>query len=187
MIKFPKISIFLSCWFAMEMAGCTLPISRELRMEANRNPHFAQVADNPAGYIGLTVLWGGVIKEVRSTSEGTEIQIVQSPLKGDDSPDLEVTGGEFIAITADLMDLSSIKMGERITVVGKIAGERTVDTKIVKYRFPVLFAKEFYLWDRRNRWWEPRPSSGWFWELFGASPQSVPEDREKGVREYEVW
>lgn len=172
-----KIGVFLlEVLLALAMAGCTLPISANLRQEANRNLNFTQVADNPAAYVGNTVIWGGIIQKVRSTSEGTEIQILQSPLKSDESPDLETTGGEFIAIMGEILNLNILKKGNKITVGGDIIGERIEDTTTEKFRSPVLLIKEFYLWDREKKWWEPRPSSGWFWELSGANPQPSPEN-----------
>jgi outer membrane lipoprotein len=161
MKTFPKMGIFLlGILLALAMVGCSLPISGDLRREANRNLNFTQVADDPAAYVGNTVIWGGIIQKVRSTSDGTEIQIVQSPLKLDESPDLEATGGEFIAISGEVLDLNILKRGEKITVGGDIVGERIEDTKAVKFRYPVLLIKEFYLWGRGKKWWEPRPSSG---------------------------
>jgi starvation-inducible outer membrane lipoprotein len=81
-----------------------------------------------------------------------------------------------------------LKKGGKITVGGEIVGERIEDTETVKFKYPVLYIKQFYLWDReKNKWWEPRSSSGWFWELFGTSSQSLPEDWEQGGRKYEVW
>jgi outer membrane lipoprotein len=189
MKNFSKISVFLlEVLLALAMAGCTLPISANLRQEANRNLlNFTQVADKPAAYVGNTVIWGGIIQNVRGTSEGKEIQILQSPLKSDESPDLETTGGEFIAITGEIRDLNILKKKERITIGGDIIGERIEDTQIEKLRYPVVLIKELYLWDRKKKWWEPRSSSGWFWELSGASPQSSPENWDQGRQEYKFW
>lgn len=174
----------LEVLLALAMAGCTLPISANLREEANRKLTFAQVADNPAAYVGNTVIWGGIIQKVRRTSDGTEIQIVQASLKLDESPNPDTTASEFIAITGETLEPNILKRGKRITVGGDIIGERIEDTKTVKFRYPVVLIKEFYLWDGGEKWWEPRPSSGWFWELFGASPQSVPKYQGEGGQAY---
>lgn len=186
MKNFSKKCIFL-LWISLALAlvGCSLPISGDLRREANQALNFAQVADNPASYIGKTVIWGGIIEKVQNTSDGAEIQIMQSRLRVDKSPDLKAVGGEFIAITGEIRDLKVLKKGERITVGGDIVGEKIEDTKIEKFRYPVVLIKGFYLWDRGKKWWEPPPSSGWFWELSGASPHQG--DRREGVQRYEVW
>ena len=89
-----------------------MPISGDLRREANQNLNFTQVADNPSAYVGNTVIWGGIIQKVRSPSDGAEILIVQSPLKLEESPDLEATGDEFIAMTGEILDLNILKQGE---------------------------------------------------------------------------
>ena len=171
----------------LALSGCSLPISAELRREANRDLNFMGVADNPSAYAGNTVIWGGIIRQVRSTSDGTEIQIAQSPLKRDDSPDIDSAGGEFIAITGEMLNLNTLKKGERITLGGEIVGERTENIKAVKFKYPVIYLKEFHLWDRGNKWWEPSSSSRWFWELFGTSQQSLSGDWGRGSREQKVW
>jgi len=180
-------NLFFGIWFLLALSSCSLPISSELRREANRDLSFMGVADNPSAYVGNTVIWGGIIQQVRGTSDGTEIQIAQSPLNRDESPDLESTGGEFIAITGEILNLNTLKKGERITIGGEIVGERTEDTKTVKFKYPIINIKELYLWDKGNKWWEPRPSSGWFWELFGASRQSPLADWGQGNREQKDW
>ncbi len=179
--------IFLEILLVLAMTACSLPISEKLRREANRNLNFSQVAENPAAYVGNTVIWGGIIQKARNKSDGTEIQVLHTPLKADESPNLEGSEGEFVAVTEEILDPQSLKKGQKITVGGDIVGERIEDTKIEKLRYPVLLIKEFYLWDQKNKWWEPRPSSGWFWELFGASAQSPVENR--GVTEEmgRVW
>ena len=58
MKNFSKMGVLcLEVLLALAMTGCTLPISANLREEANRNLNFAQVADNPAAYVGNTVIW----------------------------------------------------------------------------------------------------------------------------------
>ena len=68
MKTFSKMGIFfLGILLALTMVGCSLPISGDLRRETNPDLNFTQVADNPAAYLGNTVIWGGIIQKVQST------------------------------------------------------------------------------------------------------------------------
>ena len=43
------------------ISGCTSPISREVRKEADENLEFINVLANPVSFHGVVVIWGGVI------------------------------------------------------------------------------------------------------------------------------
>jgi len=177
MIKISKtLGVFLWIVFLLGLFGCSLPISMDLRREATRDLTFMKVANNPSAYVGNTVIWGGVILQVRNNSDGTEIRVRQNPLKPNGSPDTEATDGEFIALTGESLDPNVFKSGKKITVGGDIIGEKTEDTQITKYKYPVIYIKEYYLWNNGIKWWEPRPSSGWFWNLLGSDRNTDGSD-----------
>ena len=155
------------------LAGCTYPFSVDMRREANRDLTPSRIIDAPSEYLGDTIIWGGIIQWVRNTEEGLEVQVLQTPLQWNESPDTKVAEGEFIAVIAEAPDPDAFQKGKRITVGGEIIGERTEDGKIMKYRYPVILAREIHLWDKKRNWWEPRSSSGWLWNLFGSDPQTA--------------
>ncbi len=49
------------------------------------------------------------------------------------------------------MNLNTLKKGEKITIGGEIVGEKDEDTKAVKFRYPVIYIKEFHIWDRGKK------------------------------------
>jgi outer membrane lipoprotein len=166
MVKFLQTrGVSLGIVFLLGLSCCSLPISMDLQREANRDLSFVKVSNNPAAYIGNTVIWGGVILQVQDNSDGTEIRVRQNPLKSNESPDTESTEGEFIALTGESLDPNVFKIGKKITVGGEIIGEKTENTQTTRFTYPVIQIKEYYLWSNGNKWWEPRPSSGWLWKF----------------------
>jgi outer membrane lipoprotein len=125
--------------------GCALPISKNLRQQAV-DITIHMVAENPEGYKGDTVIWGGRIIKTINHKHGTEICILATPLDYRERPEDEtVTLGRFIAKTSDYLDPVVYSNGKSVTVAGTIEGIETHPVGERDYVYPVVDIKELHL------------------------------------------
>jgi len=140
-IKFFALS-FLPVMLAL---GCSVPISKNLRQEAV-DITIPMVAENPEGYKGDIVIWGGRIIKTLNLKSGTEVYILAIPLDYLERPEDELTTeGRFIAKTSDYLDPVVYSSGKSVTVAGAIAGAETHKVGEIDYVYPVVDIKELHL------------------------------------------
>jgi outer membrane lipoprotein len=135
------------------VSGCaSSPISQTYRHEAQGNFTIGQVRQNPYNYIGVTVIWGGQIIATNNTAEGTEVVVLAMPLDSDDYPVLGAgSEGRFIAQIPGFLDPEIYQRGKLITLAGQITGTAVRPLGQVQYAYPVIGAKQYYLWtEERN-------------------------------------
>jgi len=109
----------------------------------------AKVGATPDSYTGIPVVWGGVIVATRNQPDYTELEILSYPLDGAQRPDTRrAEQGRFLARYAGYLEGVDYAAGRRVTINGRI--ETTLPGKVgdAPYTFPLLQAKDVYLWPR---------------------------------------
>ncbi len=127
-------------------SGC-LPISKQLRAQADKTLTFRQVLQNPEAYKGKIVIWGGEVVETINQKDGTTLIIVlQRPLDWTQEPEFRRSEGRFIVLAQGYIDPYVFSRGRRITVAGEIEGKKIMKLGELEYPYPVLLSKQLYLW-----------------------------------------
>ncbi len=149
MEKSPRCRIlflFLGLLLLIFFSGC-LPISKELRAQADKTITFRQVSQNPDAYKGKIVIWGGEVIETVNQKEGTSLIVVlQRPLDWTEEPELRRSEGRFIVLAQGYVDPYVFRRGRRITVAGEIQGRKVMRLGELEYPYPLLLSKQLYLW-----------------------------------------
>jgi outer membrane lipoprotein len=151
------------------LAGCTYPISQELREEARPGLTFSMVLKDPTVNIGSIVIWGGRIIENQTGPEGTDLTILDMPLSNWERPENEEQSrGRFIARSAKFLDPELYRRGRKVTVAGEIVGKETKKLGSLNYTYPVVKVKEIHLWKRKKIYAYPPPDYYWWnWGWYG--------------------
>ena len=148
--------------------GCSYPISQQYREQARPDLTFSMVLKNPDAYIGSIVIWGGKIVATHNRPGETEITVLETPLGYEEEPiAAEFSRGRFIVRTLTFLDPAVYSPGRRITVAGEIIGKEMKPLGDTKYTYPVIKAKEMYLWRREVVYAYPGDYYGWGWGWYG--------------------
>ena len=124
-----------------------LPISKQLRTEADKTLTFQQVFQNPEAYKGKIVIWGGDVVETINQKEGTTLIVVlQRPLDWTEEPKFNRSEGRFIILVEGYEDPYVFRRGRRVTVAGEIQGRKVMRLGELEYPYPLLLSKQLYLW-----------------------------------------
>jgi len=134
-----------------------------------------QVQQEPGGFVGRQVLWGGTIIGVRNGERTTEIEILSRPLATNGKPRGKEPGqGRFIAELRGFADPAAYPQDRLLTVIGRVM---RVDSRPVgeyPYPYPVVEVENRYLWPEpppppsaclyRDPWYYPwyRPWHPWY-------------------------
>jgi outer membrane lipoprotein len=80
--------------------------------------------------------------------EGTLIEILQKPLDREGKPlRTDRTEGRFIAAADRFLDSAVYHAGRDITIVGEVAGQKTMRLGEVDYTYPLVHVKDLHLWE----------------------------------------
>ncbi|WP_127346943.1 Slp family lipoprotein [Pseudidiomarina mangrovi] len=136
---------------------------------------FSQALTDPGQSIGQPARWGGVIAEIRNTDDGTEIEVVNFPLRGYGRPQVgDNSDGRFRAVLPSFVDPVVYARGKSVTFMGTVAA--SVEGKIndYSYTFPVLNVTGKYLWkDLEQRQQRPDYSDLWFRNHYLTPPYRI--------------
>jgi outer membrane lipoprotein len=133
-------------------AGCAPTFPREVTDRVDRRVSFKELQGDPEKFKGTWMMLAGVIISSRNAKEGTFIEILQKPMDSDGRPfDTDETEGRFLVQTEEFLDSAVYHRGRVITVVGEVAGRKTMPIDETAYQYPLLVAKALHLW---------RPSTG---------------------------
>jgi outer membrane lipoprotein len=139
-----QILIIFSLLF---MAGCTTIISEQSRKLVDTDEAFKVIKQSPEAYVGKHIMVGGRIANVRNSSEGARLEIVQFDLGLSGYPeDTFLSYGRFLATNSSFMDPMIYRKGMNITLVGEIKGKTTLRLDDIDYTYPVLTMREWHLW-----------------------------------------
>ncbi|MEW5803842.1 MAG: Slp family lipoprotein [bacterium] len=146
MKKQTRLLLFLTI-IALLVSGCAHVMSKESRGLAAKKIPFQWVAQNPEGYKGIMVIWGGQIIETQNLQDGTQIVVLQRPLGRSEQPiGDDKSGGRFLVIYKGFLDPAVYEKGQFITVAGIIEGEKALPLGEIEYHYPYVNAREIHLW-----------------------------------------
>ncbi len=142
---------FVLLLMALILSACTPVISSEYLQKAVKEVGFTQLRDNPDAYTNNIFILGGTIASVENSKDGTELDVVQNPInRYGEITDRDVTEGRFILVTTKQLDPMIFRKGRMVTVAAQLTGSRSRQLGDKEYRYPVLEAKEIYLWKREK-------------------------------------
>jgi len=138
------------------LSGCASIISKEIRRQVVEELTLSVVAKAPESYKGKTVLWSGVIINSINLKEGTMIEVLQKPPDFRGEPkDVDYSEGRFLILDPRYLDVAIYTRGRKITVAGVVRGKKVRPLGEVEYTYPLISAKEIYLWpvEREERYY----------------------------------
>ena len=158
MVTKMKLESVCAVFAACLLAGCaTSPISKPLRLAAEKDVTFERASKGPEAFKGSLVIWGGYIVDTVNVSSGTEIIVLDTPLVGADEPaPPEASAGRFLARVNKFLDPAVYSKGAKVTVAGRLAGWEMQPLGKIQYPYPVLKVEEIHLWPQE------KPSAGGF-------------------------
>jgi len=163
--KFLRWSIILVAM--LFILGCAPVISKPLREQAAKDLSFSEVFKDPDAHKGKVVIWAGEIIEAKNAKEGTLIEILQKPTDFSGAPEeLDRSEGRFLVLHPSYLDVAVYSKGREVTVAGEVDGKRTMPLGEIQYKYPLVLAKEIYLWpDTTKERLAPYPYPGypWWW------------------------
>lgn len=139
----------LGAW-VMAAGACAYPISSHVRAEADPTLTLTKVLENPKGYLGSIVIWGGVISKVSRGAEGSRLLVIQAPLDSRGFPQTRLTQGEFIAWTSESIDPRVYRRGLTITLAGEIDDVEEKNLGPMEYPRPVLRIIQIHPWEEKH-------------------------------------
>jgi outer membrane lipoprotein len=163
--KFSRRSIILVA--VLSILGCAPVISKPLREQAEKDLSFSEVFKNPDAHKGKVVIWAGEIIEAKNTKEGTLIEVLQKPADFFGAPEeVDRSEGRFLVLHPSYLDVAVYSKGREVTVAGEVDGKRTMPLGEIQYTYPLVLAKEIYLWPDTSK--ErlapyPYPVYPWWW------------------------
>ncbi|HKJ75946.1 MAG TPA: Slp family lipoprotein [Gammaproteobacteria bacterium] len=130
------------------LAGCASHIPQSIREAPPGNPTPAEVRAAPERFTGSTVRWGGVVAEVHNRQDDTEVVVVARELSSDGRPySTNRSDGRFLARIDGFLDPMVYDQGREFTVTGTVAGAERRTIGDYEYRYPVVEAEAYYLWE----------------------------------------
>jgi len=180
-VKFPEWSLL---WLViLLLVGCAPVISKPLREQVDKTLAFRDVFKDPEAHKGTAVVWAGIIIETKNTKEGTLIEILQRPADFLGAPEeSDKTEGRFLALYASYLDSAVYSKGREVTVGGEVEGKRVMPLGEIQYAYPVVLAKEIYLWpetskERLTPYPYPYHPWGWYDPFWRPWAYPYPYDR----------
>ncbi|MEN6330595.1 MAG: Slp family lipoprotein [Smithella sp.] len=139
------------------MSACAPVISQKTMSTVDKNISFISLRQNPDAFKGKVVLLGGQIIATTVKADETWIEILEKPLDYRQRPsDTDQSSGRFLVRFPNFLDPAIYASGRKLTVVGQVDGKVVRPLKEVNYTYPVLTAKEHYLWRPEDAYSSPR-------------------------------
>ncbi len=143
---------FLALIVAVLAAGCAPVISKKVLETAQRDIPFSELAKDPMGYKGSTVLLGGTILKTDNLEAETVMEVLAQPLSRTLRPVRpEESPGRFLVVAEGFLDPALYAPGRPITVVGVVEGVRKGVLGEHPYAYPVISPVELHLWRDERR------------------------------------
>ncbi len=165
-------SLFFSLLVVMMfLSGCSTspPVVPEaLESQIETDLAFDEVKRNPDSSEGKLVVIGGQVLSARRLQTGTQLEVLQLPLKSGEEPVRQLTqsGGRFLALEKDFLDPAQLPPGTRITLVGRVTGSTTQKLDEADYQYPTFDIEHLHVWqpDPYEDQYDPGPR----WSIFGG-------------------
>ena len=143
-------ALFSLCFLVL--AGCsTVPDSVQLPDETQL-VSYEEVTAKPEVQGNKLARWGGVIAGVQNQQEQTLLDIVYYPLRAYGRPILRKESiGRFRVYVNSFLDPMVYLQGRSVTFAGEIAGFEEGKVGEHTYRYPVMKASGYHLWEDIDR------------------------------------
>ena len=141
---------FLFILFSTVLAGCGSVMSEVALKKVDRGLTLDIVRAKPDAYAGRNVLWGGIIVASENMEDSTEIEVLETELFYDDTPQSEsqsLSKGRFIIKAEKFLDTAVFKPAKRVTVAGVVKGAQTRKIGKMDYIYPIVMPMELKLFD----------------------------------------
>jgi outer membrane lipoprotein len=149
--------IFLIAGFLMLLSACAPVISQTTMSTVDKSVSFPALQQNPDAYKGSVVLLGGQIIATTVKANETWIEVLEKPLDYDQKPsDADQSFGRFLVRFQGFLDPAIYASGRKLTVAGQVEGKVVRPIKEINYTYPVLIAREHYLWKPEDVYSAPR-------------------------------
>lgn len=136
----------------LTLVACAGGISSQARSQVTYSGAFSEVLENPFGFEGQTVMWGGRVIEIQNQGGLTEIVALQMVLDSKYRPsDGDASQGRFLIKTPEFMDPALYPPGTLFTVVGNLLGAENRMIGEMDYRYPVIDVVEIETFDPGQR------------------------------------
>ena len=141
--------LFMMLW---TMAGCVSLSSSPFaeKWESQVTPHvlFSQVLQDPQAFMGTTLKVGGEVISAKRYPDRTEVMVLQLPLEADSVPGMvrAQSLGRLIAVQKTFLDPATLPPGTRLTLIGTVTGNQTVQVDEQSKTYPVLAIKVLHVW-----------------------------------------
>ena len=129
------------------IAGCAPALSQQVRDQITYTGPFSSLQSDPQQYQGEIVMLGGRVISSSTSSDGSEIMVLQTRLDYRNRPKtMDHSEGRFLAVSPEFLDPVMYRKGVWITLAGEVTGSsvRTIDA--VQYRFPLIDIMEISIW-----------------------------------------
>lgn len=130
----------------LALAACApTPVFREV--PAVPTPAPRDLARDIQKHIDRSVLWGGMVLELRQFEGYVEIEVLGFPIDSQARPQPRARdGGRFIALRAGQLDPQEIAPGRFLTISGRITGERQLEVYGASETVAEVDAREIHVW-----------------------------------------
>jgi outer membrane lipoprotein len=118
---------------------------------------FPALQQNPDSYKGKVVVLGGQIITTTVKADETWIEVLEKPLDYQQRPsDTDKSSGRFLVRFQGFLDPAIYASGRKLTVAGQVDGKVVRPLKEINYTYPLLTAREHYLWKPAYVYSSPR-------------------------------
>jgi len=153
-------TFFLLCFMAL-IASCAPVISQTTMNTVDKSITFPALQKNPDDMKGKIVLLGGQIIATIPKAGETWIEVLEKPLDYQQRPsDADQSAGRFLVRVQGFLDPTIYEKGRKLTVAGQVEGKIIRPLSEINYTYPVISAREQYLWQPADTNNNPRFSIG---------------------------
>jgi outer membrane lipoprotein len=166
------------------LSGCgtfsSSPFSTNQEAQVTAGVSFPQLVEDPSTHKGQIVKVGGVVLSAKRLVDRTEVMVLQIPLDNDSVPKWNRTKsqGRFIATQQTFLDPATLPEGTRLTIIGEVTGQATVQVDAEEKVYPVLAIQALNVWPMIPRnvygyrpYWGPYGGGYWgsYWPYSASS------------------
>lgn len=152
LIRMPALFVL-----AAFLVSCGPVISKQVMSSVDPSVSFQDLIKDPERFKGKTVVLGGRIIGTNVKTGETWMEVLQQPLDSRQRPEeADVSHGRFLVKFTDYRDPAVYSPGRAITVAGQVLGKEVRPLSQIEYTYPVLLAREAYLWRIEQYPSEPR-------------------------------
>jgi outer membrane lipoprotein len=145
------------CLLVLLISACAPVISQTTMNTVDKNISFAALQQNPDAFKGRVVVLGGQIIATTVKADETWIEVLEKPLDYQQKPsDTDKSSGRFLVRFQGFLDPAIYASGRKLTVAGQVDGKVIRPLKEINYTYPLLSAREHYLWKLSDTYSSPR-------------------------------